>query len=361
MVTVVGISPNVLKEIVDGYLKDRHLGAIYEVLLARAKKRNDAEDAMDRAVEANNNELIALGNIIADDDTDGLVRYQGFHAKYCHGHLLMFITDPIDQHHRLCIPQACHQKFFDAVHDQSTHDGYHKCYQRLRPTYYIPNMPRLLRKYIGECPTCALNSTTYHKKHGELNPIKGSLPFEFIAVDFVFKLPTSEFDNNVYDGFMSCTDIVTKMITLIPGRETYSAKDWARAFFYTYCRRWGVPNKILSDRGRIFLSEFCTILFRMMRTDLLVTTAYHPQGDGQSERTNQTIEVALRHLVNASKTDWAEHLAEIEFNINNTVNASTKLSPMQFLTGMNACAIETVGLPQHPQSIRTWSERREQI
>ena len=165
-------------------------------------------------------------------------------------------------------------------------------------------MTRLLRKYINEYSTCTVNSVAHHKPHGTLNPIKhSSLPFEFVFVNFVFKLPESKFDNNIYDGFMSCTDLASKMVTLIPGRETYSAENWASAFFYTYCRQWGVPSKILSDRGRIFLSDFWTKLFRMMRTDLLVTTTYHPQGDGQSERTNQTVEMALRHLVSALKND----------------------------------------------------------
>jgi hypothetical protein len=223
-------------------------------------------------------------------------------------------------------------------------------------------MSRLLKKYISECPTCAVNSGKHHKPHGALQPIKASaLPFEFIPVNFVFKLPESKFDGNIYDGFLSCTDLASKMVTLIPGRETYSAEDWARAFFYTYCRRWGVPNKILSDRGRVFLSDFWTTLFKMMRTDLLVTTAYHPQGDGQIERTNQTVEIALRHLVNASKTDWAEHLSEIEFAMNNSVNASTKTSPMEYLTGMTARTIQTAALPSHSLAIRNWSKQREMI
>ena len=150
--------------------------------------------------------------------SDEFIMYQSFHGKYCHGYLLMFIEDPVDNHYRLCVPQSSHQKFFDAVHDKATHDGYHKCYQRLRPNYYIPNMARLLRKYINECPTCAVNSVAHHKPHGTLNPIKHpSLPFEFVSVDFVFKLPESKFDNNIYDGFMSCTDLASKMVTLIPG------------------------------------------------------------------------------------------------------------------------------------------------
>jgi hypothetical protein len=99
----------------------------------------------------------------------------------------------------------------------------------------------------------------------------------------------------------------------------------------------------------------------MMRTDLLVTTAYHPQGDGQSERTNQTVEMALRHLVDESKKDWAEHLPEVEFHINNTINASTKCSPMEYLTGLNARSVDSAALPSHPPAIQNWSKHRDMI
>jgi hypothetical protein len=151
------------------------------------------------------------------------------------------------------------------------------------------------------------------------------------------------------------------MVTLIPGRETYSAEDWAKAFFFIYCRRWGVPSRILTDRGKVFLSEFWKTLFKMMRTDLLVTTAYHPQTDGQSERTNQTVEVALRYLVNVRRTDWAEHISEVEFHINNTTNVSSGASPMEFLTGVNARTVDTVALPSTPPAVRNWTQRRQEI
>jgi hypothetical protein len=230
VVTVVGISTNVLKDIADGYTKDRQLAPIYTQLLKKSQHHDVPDDA-------NSDAIVPMADIHNTPLSDETITYQGFHAKHCHGYLLMFMTDLVDEHHRLCILQSCHQNFFDAVHDQATHDGYHKCYQRLRPNYYIPNMSRLLKRYISECPTCAVNSASHHKPHSELKPIKSSLPFEFISVDFVVKLPESSFNGNIYDSFMSCTDLATKMVTLIPGRETHSAEDWARAFFYTYCRR----------------------------------------------------------------------------------------------------------------------------
>ena len=113
-----------------------------------------------------------------------------------------------------------------------------------------------------------------------------------ITLDMVVKLPPAMYEGTEYDSFMMATDKLTKMVTLILGREDWSAESWANAFFKSYYRRWGVPARIITDRGKVFLSEFWTALFRILRTSLLVTTAYHPQSDGQSERTNQTVEIS---------------------------------------------------------------------
>jgi hypothetical protein len=156
---------------------------------------------------------------------------------------------------------------------------------------------------------------------------------------------------------MSVTDKLTKMVTLIAGREDWKVVDWANTFFKQYYRRWGVPQRIITNRGTIFLSEFWTALFKIMRTTLLVTTSYHPQADSQSERTNQTAEIALRHLVNASKTDWVDYLPEVEFTMNNSPNASTKRSPMEFLTGLNArCALDAPRAPRASAPAEPWSD-----
>ena len=191
LVTVIGISGRVLREIENGYTQDKHLQPIYQKLKDKCEDRISSED------RTTNDDIVRFSDIRNDRPGDGIVKYQGFHARYCNGHLLLYMTDPIDNHHRLCIPHSAHKTFFEAVHDGANHAGYHKCYRRLRLNYYIQNMARLLRKYIGECPTCATNSNINHKPHGKLQPLQApELPFEFITIDHIFKLPPSTFDNN---------------------------------------------------------------------------------------------------------------------------------------------------------------------
>jgi hypothetical protein len=161
---------------------------------------------------------------------------------------------------------------------------------------------------------------------------------------------------------MTITDKLTKMVTLVLGRENRSAIQWADAFFKNYYRRWGIPQKIITDRRKIFLGEFWTSLFKILRTDLLVTTAYHPQADGQSERTNQIVEIALRHLVNNTKSDWSAFLGDIEFAINNSTHTSTGVSPMTFLTGLDAPTPLTVaGTVAVPKFTSDWVQARNEI
>jgi hypothetical protein len=97
----------------------------------------------------------------------------------------------------------------------------------------------------------------------------------------------------MFDAVMSVTDKLSKCVRLPIGRTDYIAVDWATVYWNEVYPDWGFPNCIISDRDPKFLSEFWQGLFAMAKTKLLASTAYHPQTDGQSERTNQTTEIAL--------------------------------------------------------------------
>jgi hypothetical protein len=98
---------------------------------------------------------------------------------------------------------------------------------------------------------------------------------------------------------------------------------------------WGVPKAIISDRDPKFLAEMWKGIFRRLGTKLLTSTAYHPQTDGQSERTNQTIEIAIRYFLTNSKTDgnWVRLLPKLQGDLNNAPSASTGLSPNEIIYG----------------------------
>jgi hypothetical protein len=349
--TVVGLSMPVLIEFTEGYKKDRHFSLIYDELVRKLNKQE---------VNVNDEGPVSYTSVTRmPGGGPHQAKCGGFLARRVNGHTLLYIEDQ-DRHPRLCVPSSCHRFIFKCAHDDANHAGFERAYKRLRPNYYIKNLSGLLRSYVTSCPSCLRNNPDRHKPFGQLQPSTiPAMPFEMVTLDLVVKLPNAAFDGNMYDSFMTITDKLTKMVTVILGRENWAADRWALAFWHGYYRRWGIPQRVLSDRGKIFLSELWMGLFRLMRTDLLVTTAYHPQSDGQSERTNQTVEIALRHLVGASKTDWPHFLTEVEFNHNNMVNTSTNKTPMEMVTGLNMRSGFQSATPDVGQSAVDWTQIRQ--
>jgi len=354
--TVVGLSMPVLIEFTEGYKKDRHLSLIYDHLVRRLDKQevNTVKEVEGRPPPTS---YASVAKVPGGGPHQA--KYGGFSARRINGHTLLYIEDQ-DRHPRLCVPASCHRLLFKCAHDDANHAGFERAYKRLRPNYYIKNLSGSLRLYVTTCPSCLRNNPDRHKPFGQLQPITiPAMPFEMVSLDLVVKLSEVAFDCNKYDSFMTITDKLTKMVTIILGRENWSADRWALAFWHGYYRRWGIPQRVLSDRGKIFLSELWMGLFRLMRTDLLVTTAYHPQSDGQSERTNQTVEIALRHLVGASKSDWPHFLTEIEFSHNNMVNISTSKTPMEMVTGLNMRSGFEAATPDIARSVVDWTQVRQ--
>jgi len=162
------------------------------------------------------------------------------------------------------------------------------------PLHPWQNLISALWAYIWSCSSCQINNTLRHKPYGLLQLISSSiLPFEMITLNLVVKLPPSTYKGNEYDSFMTVTNKLTKMVMLILGWEDWAVEKWTNGFFKSYYWQWGVPSRIITNHGKIFLSDFWTALFWILHTTLLITIAYHSQTNGQSERMNQTVEIAL--------------------------------------------------------------------
>lgn len=357
--TVVGVSMATLRLLEEGYSKDRHLSLVYDNIRQRMEVQDDyAEKDVEPNAIISYKEFERIDKLSPDE-----IEYNGFQGRMLHGHVLLYIIDGLDRRPRLCIPTSCQKLFFEAAHDQNVHPGFHKAYNVLRQNYYIKNLSCSLRTYIQSCPSCQLNNTLRHKPYGQLQPINTpDYPFQMVTLDLIVKLPESKYGNMSYDTIMTITDKLSKMVTLVLGREDWSATQWADAFFKNYYCHWGIPQKIITDRGKVFLGEFWTSLFGILRADLLVTTAYHPQSDGQPERTNQIVEIALRHLVNNSKSDWSTYLGDVEFTMNNSTHSTIGVSPMKFLTGRDApTPLVIASATAVPAPITNWVQKRDEI
>jgi transposase InsO family protein len=130
-------------------------------------------------------------------------------------------------------------------------------------------------------------------------------------------------------------DKLSKMVHYAACKTTVSAPELAKIFFRQVARYHGLPKAIISDRDPRFTSKFWRALWAETGTELRMSTAYHPQSDGQTERANRTLEEALRAYVNYQQDDWDERLTALEISANNRTQDSTGFSPFFMNTGQH--------------------------
>ncbi|GJU41081.1 ribosomal protein L7Ae/L30e/S12e/Gadd45 [Tanacetum coccineum] len=150
--------------------------------------------------------------------------------------------------------------------------------------------------------------------------------WERITIDFITKLPKT---SNGHDTIWVTVDRLTKSAHFIPTRETDSMETVTRLYIKEIVSRYGVPISIISDRDSDFTSRFWQSLQSTLGTQLDMNTTYHPETDGQSERTIQTLEDMLRACVIDFGKGWEKHLPLVEFSYNNSYHASIKATPFE--------------------------------
>jgi hypothetical protein len=154
---------------------------------------------------------------------------------------------------------------------------------------------------------------------------------------------------------MIVVDKLSKRCHLVPSKSTDAAPDTARRFFDQVVRLHGLPAVIVSDRDVKFTSAFWRTLFNRFGTKLALSTAYHPQTDGQSERMVRTVKEMLRSVINHKQTDWVDHLTAIEFAFNNSVHPSTKMTPFELDLGYHPRGLYSQ-LTDHEPEVQTTTD-----
>ena len=147
---------------------------------------------------------------------------------------------------------------------------------------------------------CLHMKTPRQPPTGELHPLPvPDSPWDVISVDFILEL----LEANGKDYIMFVVDSVTKRSHFIDTVTTISAVGSARLYVKHVWKHHGLPQKVISDRGPQFVAEFTQELYRLVGIELAATTAYHPQGDGQTERVNQELEQYLPVFINQRQND----------------------------------------------------------
>ena len=236
---------------------------------------------------------------------------------------------------RLCVPNneelkaevlgsAHHSKF--AVHPGGT-----KMFKDLQSTFWWNNMKREVAEFVAKCLVCQQVKAEHQRPAGLLQPL--SIPewkWESIGMDFVVGLPKTQ---KGMDSVWVIVDRLTKSAHFLAVRTSFSMDQLARLYLKEIVRLHGVPVSIVSDRDPRFTSRFWKSLQKAMGSGLDFSTAFHPQSDGQTERTNQTMEDMLRACVLDYGGSWDEHLPLVEFVYNNSYQASIQMAPYEALYG----------------------------
>ncbi|GJS43331.1 putative reverse transcriptase domain-containing protein [Tanacetum coccineum] len=204
-------------------------------------------------------------------------------------------------------------------------------YQDLKKLYWWPNMKVEIATYVSKCLTCAKVKAEHQKPSGLLQqPEILEWKWEKITMDFVSGLPRTP---SGYDSIWVIVDRLTKSAHFLPMKKTDSIEKLAQLYLKEIVCKHGVPTSIISDRDSLFTSRFWKSLQEAMGTQLDMSTAYHPETDGQSERTIQTLEDMLRACVIDFGSSWDRHLPLVEFSYNNSYHASIKAAPFEALYG----------------------------
>ena len=192
-------------------------------------------------------------------------------------------------------------------------------------------MKRNVQSYVEKCQVCQQVKADRRKKAGLLRPLE--LPtrkFESITMDFVTGFPRTV---GRYDSIWVIVDRLTKIAHFIPLRIETSGRELADLFMKYQFKYHGCSRSIISDRDPRFTSHFWESFQEAMGTKLRFSTAHHPQTDGQSERTIQTLEDMLRSCALSFRGSWIDHLYLVEFAYNNSYHSSIGMSPQEALTG----------------------------
>jgi hypothetical protein len=229
---------------------------------------------------------------------------------------------------RVCIPRGTLRKqIIKDAHDApiSGHFGIEKTVAQVQRHYWWPTIRKEVTQYVRTCLACQRNKPSQQSPAGLLQPLP--VPdgrWSDVTMDLITSLPETP---RGHDAIIVFVDRLTKRAHFAPTRTDASSYDIARLFLHNVVRLHGLPQRIVCDRDRRFINMFWQELMKLLGTELRPSTAYHPQTDGQSERTNRTLLQMLRPYVNHHQDDWDEWLDSIEIAYNNMEQDSIHTTP----------------------------------
>jgi hypothetical protein len=252
--------------------------------------------------------------------------------------------------------QHCIHQHHDTL--WSGHLGVNKTKLAIQSHFWWPHLKEQVTAYVTTCDSCQRNKSGNQLPAGLLQPLQ--IPgnkWESVSMDLVTCLPETSQGN---DSIVVFVDRLSKLVHLQPCSSKITATELGQSFMWHVFRLHGMPKDIVSDRDSKFVSKFWRAVCDMLGVKQNMSTAFHPQSDGQTERANRVIEEMLRHYVNPHQDDWDTKLAACEFAINSAHQESIGTSPFYLTYGCTPRTPFTVHLqdknPAAKQFVQTVQE-----
>ena len=235
-----------------------------------------------------------------------------------------------DSSSRMYVPDddSLRMKVIASHHDSPVagHPGYQKTQELIEHHYYWPDLSTDIKSYVSRCDRCTRFKGSNTKPAGTAVPLQPStMPWVDVSTDFITDLPLS----HGYDSILTVVDRFSKETEFIPCNKTDTALDTAKLYLFHVWKDHGLPHTIISDRGLQFASQVMTDLCKRLGIAPKLSTAHHPQTDGQTEVMNREVQQYLRLFCAEEQDQWSDWLGIAQFAINNRHHSAMKFSPFQ--------------------------------
>jgi hypothetical protein len=210
------------------------------------------------------------------------------------------------------------------------HASLEEMVRRLAKVFAIPRLRTRVQETLGNCLACQQNKPKRHKPYGLLQPLQPpQRPWTSVTMDFIVKLPKSREPGSarLCDTILVIVDRLTKGAKFVATEESITAEECAYEVTKALVSEHGVPEEFITDRDKLFTSKYWTTFLAKLGVKKKLSTSFHPETDGQTERTNQTLEQYLRMYANKLQDNWVELLPTAQLAYNSTRSATTKQSP----------------------------------
>ncbi|KAK3569953.1 hypothetical protein QTP86_007657 [Hemibagrus guttatus] len=258
------------------------------------------------------------------------------------------------------IPRAQRSELIHSTHTslRTGHPGIHGTLSLLKQRFWWPGMASDIRRYVQGCRDCAISKSPRQLPSGKLLPLPvPNRPWSHLGVDFITDLPAS--------GGCTCVLIIvdrfSKSYHLLPLPGQPADFDTAECLFNHVFRYYGLPEDIVSDRGSQFTSRVWRAFFKCLGVTVSLSSGYHPQTNGQTERKIQEVGRFLRTFCHDHQEAWSQFLGWSEYAQNSLRQPTTGLTPFQCVLGYQPPLFPCNGEPSDVPAMDYWFRESERV